>query len=158
MKNSLISIGIFLAIILSACTPDACKDVNCLNGGVCETGDCICAIGFEGTNCQTEQRQAFVGNYSVDEACNLGDFSYEISINADSEIATQITLSNIADLGFELTGSVDGVLLTIPEQTVNNYTTSGSGELEEGTLTLEYVLVTSQGQTLTCSLTCDLID
>ena len=135
------------------CKPDTCKEVTCLNGGICESGDCACTAGFEGANCATEQRQAFVGIYSATETCNLGDFSYDITITADSENKTEITLKNLGDFDFDITGVVNGTSISFTDQTGNGSTINGSGELNNGTLTIEYDLVTTGGQTLTCSLT-----
>ena len=105
MKNRLLLFATIITFSLTSCKPDACKDVNCLNDGICESGDCVCATGFEGPNCATEQRQAFVGIYSATETCNLGDFTYDITITADSETKTEITLSNLGDFDFEITGT-----------------------------------------------------
>ena len=41
-----------LAVISACNNQDACEDVNCLNGGVCVEGDCICPDGFSGPNCE----------------------------------------------------------------------------------------------------------
>ncbi|MDA9121061.1 hypothetical protein N9J52_03395 [Flavobacteriales bacterium] len=153
MKNRLLLFATIITFGLTSCKPDACKDVNCLNDGICESGDCVCATGFEGPNCATEQRQAFVGIYSATETCNLGDFTYDITITADSETKTEITLKNLGDFDFEITGVVNGTSVSFTDQTGNGSTINGSGELNNGTLTIEYDLVTTSGQTLTCSLT-----
>jgi len=154
MKNCLLALTTLITIGLASCTPDACEKVTCLNEGICESGDCACASGFEGPNCATEQRQAFVGIYSATETCNLGDFSYDITITANSDTLTEITLNNLGDFDFDITGLVDGTSVTFTDQTVNGSTVNGDGELSNGTLTIEYTLVTTGGQTLTCSLTC----
>ena len=105
MKHHLLALTTLITIGLASCTPDACENVTCLNDGICESGDYVCATGFEGPNCATEQRQAFVGIYSASETCNLGDFTYDITITADSETKTEITLSNLGDFDFEITGT-----------------------------------------------------
>jgi hypothetical protein len=153
MKDLLIALTTLITIGLASCTPDACKTVTCLNNGICESGNCICTSGFEGPNCETEQRQSFVGTYSATETCNMGDFSYDITISADSETLTEITLNNLGDFDFDITGIVDGASVAFTEQTANGSTVNGFGQINNGTLTIEYTLVTTGGQTLTCSLT-----
>ena len=44
-------IALLLSFVLFACKDD-CKDVNCLNGGGCSEGTCICPTGYSGTNCE----------------------------------------------------------------------------------------------------------
>jgi hypothetical protein len=55
MKNLLYLafLGVFAAF-LHSCNP--CKDVSCLNAGVCEDGLCNCAAGFSGDSCQIEDK------------------------------------------------------------------------------------------------------
>ncbi|MCF8461686.1 MAG: hypothetical protein K9G46_13265 [Flavobacteriales bacterium] len=153
MKNRLLLLASLITLGLSSCKPDACKDVTCLNGGICDSGECICATGYAGTNCDTEQRLAFVGNYSAVENCNLGDFNYEISINANSENVTEIVLHNLGDFNFDIVGVVSGTAVTFTEQSGTGSTINGTGTLNNGVLTIDYTLVTSGGQTLTCALT-----
>ena len=51
----------YCAIIYTSCTKDACKTVNCLNGGSCNGGACTCDTGIGGTNCQTVYRELYGG-------------------------------------------------------------------------------------------------
>lgn len=37
----------------SSCKKDPCEDVNCLNGGVCDDGTCICPDGYSGPRCES---------------------------------------------------------------------------------------------------------
>lgn len=150
MKKSLLSLAIIIGLI--GCKKDPCKDVSCLNGGVCVDGSCQCELGFEGPNCETEQRLAFVGEYAVEEACNLGDFSYTIEIIASPDDIRKVTITNFADFGLDVDALVDGTTIEIPSQMVDNKTLSGSGELVSDLLNIEYTLVPDSGQTLICNL------
>lgn len=148
---------LFISVALFSCKPDACKDVNC-NIGTCNAGDCICESGYEGQNCETEQRLAFVGDYSVAESCDLGNFNYIINITANSEIGTELTIHNIGDFDFDVTASVDGATFTIDNQLVNGATINGTGQLTSGELNMSYTMETSSGQTLSCTMTGSLLE
>lgn len=49
MKNTFY-FGIIM-LCLFACNDDPCESINCLNGGECVEGTCICPDGFTGENC-----------------------------------------------------------------------------------------------------------
>ena len=48
----LIAVAIGSATIYTSCVKDPCSGVNCLNGGSCNSGSCICPAGYNGTNCE----------------------------------------------------------------------------------------------------------
>lgn len=76
-KNGLVitALGIlslFVSVIyISSCTrtpgefPYSCSGVVCQNGGKCDSGKCVCPVGFEGTNCATGTVDKFIGNWRV---------------------------------------------------------------------------------------------
>lgn len=47
-------IAVFAVMQLTSC--NECKDVTCLNGGVCEDGTCECPAGFSGSSCEVEDK------------------------------------------------------------------------------------------------------
>ena len=59
--GTFLALGVYCAVIYSSCTKDACKTVNCLNGGTCNGGGCMCDTGIGGTNCQTIYRELYGG-------------------------------------------------------------------------------------------------
>ena len=118
----------------------------------------MCPPGFEGTDCGTEQRMAFVGNYSVVDDCNLGSFTYEITISATADAGTEVTIHNLGDFDFSITGVVSGNTITITDQNGTGSTVNGSGTLSNGVLQLDYTLVTTSGQTLSCTMTANIIE
>ncbi|MFM1875844.1 MAG: hypothetical protein RL266_1581 [Bacteroidota bacterium] len=141
-------------LLISACNQkDACEDVNC-NNGVCVSGDCLCDSGYEGLNCEIEQRSAFVADYNVSESCDLGDFTYVINVAADSENGTELTIHNLGDFDFDVAATVNGTSFIISDQTGNGATVNGTGTLTNGILTITYTMETTGGQTLNCTMTC----
>ena len=51
-KGIIVKFSFLLLTILNSCY-DPCSGVGCLNGGVCNQGDCLCPEGFIGENCET---------------------------------------------------------------------------------------------------------
>ena len=50
--------------LFAACA-DPCKNTNCQHGAECYKGTCICATGYEGSACETEWSQKFVGSFAA---------------------------------------------------------------------------------------------
>jgi len=151
-----LAFGMFL---MNACD-DPCKDVVCQNGGVCDEGDCICATGYEGTDCATEMRTKFLGTYSFIDGCYPGTpNSSTFSTSADG--ITKITITNILGntLGGTAKAEIDGVKITIPSQQIldndsDPWTIAGAstGTLANNTFTIS-VTYTFGTNTETCLLT-----
>lgn len=65
-------LSLFVSVIyISSCTrtpgefPYSCSGVVCKNGGKCDSGKCVCPVGFEGTNCATGTVDKFIGYWKV---------------------------------------------------------------------------------------------
>src|SRR5688500_18577317 len=88
----------------SACDDKSCDDVVCpYQNSICISGDCTCAAGFEGTDCETETRQKYIGQYQVSESCTTSfgglqnqQFSSSINSTSNPEI---VTISNFSNRG-----------------------------------------------------------
>lgn len=114
----------------------------------------MCEAGYEGPNCETEQRLAFVNAYSVTESCNLGNFTYEVSVNADSESANEITITNFGDFGYSVTALVDGLNFEILSQVHSGDTIVGNGFMTDSIINIEYSLISTQADSLMCTMVC----
>ena len=140
----------------TSCT-DPCKDVTCQNGGTCVEGDCECADGYTGTNCETEERAQFIGTYSVSESCTSGNYTYNVTVSNSSTGATAIIIGNFGDYSTNVNATVDGDNITIPNQTnqVGGFplTFSGTGQISGTILTISYT-VSDGTNTDTCTKTC----
>lgn len=58
-------------IFLSGCSK--CKDVNCLNGGQCNSGKCICQSGWTGNFCETPTSGGGGGGGTNNPACQTNN-------------------------------------------------------------------------------------
>lgn len=122
-----------------SCTTDACKDVDCGAWGTCLDGVCVCDDGYEGTDCDTEERAKFVGTYvaSGTITCPVtgnGTFSAETVTVANS--ATSVTKITIDFAGVLLTATVNGTGVTVDQATIDGLTYTGSGSINGNTLSL----------------------
>jgi len=111
-----LAFGMFL---MNACS-DPCKDVECLNGGICDEGDCICAAGYEGTDCAVEMRTKFIGSYTIVDSCEPQ--SRTSTISTSSSDVKKVLISNIIDatLGGTAVAEIDGTKITIAQQNVTD--------------------------------------
>lgn len=100
-------VSLFTLVLVSACNKGdikyndttlirPCDNVICLNGGNCVDGSCYCPLGYEGLKCETRFNEKFVGNYKVADECYTGgNVYYNASIQANSNQATGLILSNV---------------------------------------------------------------
>jgi len=78
-KNSLVItllavVTLFVSVVyVSSCTkspgefPYSCSGVVCKNGGRCDSGRCVCPVGFEGADCGTGTVDKFIGYWRVNQ-------------------------------------------------------------------------------------------
>jgi hypothetical protein len=134
---SLLTIGTFASVVFSSCNPDACKDVVCANGGNCNDGSCACAVGYEGSRCETESRTKLYGTFLLSGTDSDGGTYTNLSttVSASATSPTKFLL-NIAS-AFNLTCTMtSGNSFTIDNITLSGFTYTGSGTYTGTTLTL----------------------
>jgi hypothetical protein len=135
------TIAICSAIIYSACNKNKCHNVVCLNNSVCNSGNCVCLVGYEGNRCQTLSRNKFIFTYNGHDLC--GDSSkftqYSIHILAVLHDSTEMVITNF------LNNAYDSAICTIQSTDSftfigsNNSTTyTGSGHLSNDSLRMTY--------------------
>jgi len=141
--------ALFGAITVSSCKKDPCKNVTCQNGGVCQDGNCKCNLPWEGSRCEVDARDKFVGSWRGTINCGSGPEDDAFSITKSSTTATRIILGD--RIYGELTSSSS---FDIPTQTLNldgtAATVNGRGNLNGNQLTLTLTF-TIQGGAFTCS-------
>jgi hypothetical protein len=144
-----IAVALIGALTLSSFKKDPCKNVTCQNGGICQDGNCKCNLPWEGSRCEVDARDKFVGSWRGTINCGGGPEEDVFSITKSSTRATRIIINN--DIYGELTSSST---FDIPTQTVNvdgtAVTVNGRGNLNGNQLTLTYV-VTIERASITCT-------
>lgn len=88
-----VTISCFLSVAYVSCSKSSknaasCDDLNCLHGGVCQKGTCLCPNGYQGKNCEIAYNNKFVGTWKVHETVTSADLS---GINKDSLYTVTIT-------------------------------------------------------------------
>jgi hypothetical protein len=109
----------------------------------CETDDPIV---------ETDERDKFLGLWSVAEDCNR--LNYDVNVSYDPGNSAQVLISNFANPGpgyDPVVALVADDNIIVPEQQVGeNWTVSGDGTYQNGTVNWNYTLKIG-GNLLTCS-------
>ncbi len=139
LMASFLTVGVFSTVLFSACNQDKCKDVVCNNGGTCSAtdGSCLCAAGYEGTNCDTESRSKLIGNFLLSGSDNDGG-TYTNLVTTTSTSAASKTKFNINIGGvFIFTCTMTSTSsFTLDNTTIAGFSYSGSGTYVGTTLSL----------------------
>ena len=134
------------------CTPDTCSN------GSCSTGSCVCSFGYEGSECNIEQRAKFIGRFTYSENCTGKIFNYISSIRSGNSSVDEVILADFYALpNTEISAIVYGQSITIAEQTITHdggqYTFQGSGSINGKTLTLSYTVIEPNNTQKSCTST-----
>jgi len=134
-----LAMALFGALTLQSCKKDPCKNVTCQNGGTCQDGNCKCNLPWEGSRCEVDAREKFVGAWQGTENCGTLS-NYTTTINRSQASPVRIT---IYERDFQITYYAElnsSTSFTIPQQT---YTVqglaigiTGNGTLNGNTLTM----------------------
>src|SRR5690606_38981213 len=124
-KHTLITafafLGISSTVLYTSCEKDSCADLKCQNRGTCVEGFCRCPSGYEGTECETEAAEKFLGRfigfYTCPESSPMVDTVDIWKFQAPDQIRL-VLRSRIQDT---LAGTVNGQNLIFSNQTGDNY-------------------------------------
>ena len=130
-------------LALTSCTSDPCVDVTCYNDGVCNDGTCLCADWYEGTDCNTEERAQYYGDY-IGTATFFNADGNEIDSYTDTipVVANGSIISGLIADGIPLVLSVSGMGgFAIPPTATTDpngtpLTISGDGSFDGNLLTI----------------------
>jgi hypothetical protein len=137
--TAFLAIIVITAVSYSACNKNQCASLVCQNQGVCNSGSCVCPVGFEGSYCQTLSRDKFIFTYNGGDTCsNEGYRQYSILLLATSDSQTlnmKHFLNNWDDSAVCTIQATDSFTFTGS----NNATSySGTGKLNHDTLVMYY--------------------
>lgn len=124
----------FAAVFISSCAEDKCKALVCANGGVCNEGACICPSGYEGPQCETENRTRFLngskGSWLVrEDGSESPENQYFLSIEK-GDGPTQLLIKNFNGTFPEnVKARVKGDTMYIDPQTFPSGSVVGQGYL-----------------------------
>ena len=147
---------------------DPCVAVVCPTNATCEFGVacggaetcCICIHGWEGTDCDIEVREKYLGVYNAESNCEGGiALTYVCEITPQADNVAQMLFNNFHDFGIDKTVYgvvVESLTFSLPTQTTDagiivrstNYGLLNTGS---GAVLLDYDLIES-GDTTSCSL------
>jgi hypothetical protein len=159
----LFGLAAICAMTLTSCK-DKCKDVNCGINGNCdsETGDCVCNLGYEGTNCETTWSSKFVSATGWSASDNttastagtpLGIFTYVPTISAGAADRVVVAgMSGFADSVIDLNlGGSTVFTISDTDAAGRIYAGSGSISADGSTITVSYTVTYSDSTSDTIS-------
>ena len=131
--SALSALVVFTGMTYTSCNPDKCKAITCAYGGVCTNGECTCATGYEGNQCEKVTRDKFTGTWEVAETGTQTGFNrYTISI-APAEAIQEVGIFNFYNyipMNLSVIANVSNDTLYIPRQELFNRTIEGMGYLD----------------------------
>lgn len=122
-------IVVFATCLNISCTHNSGNTIDCMNGGIYKNGTCTCAVGYQGTNCQTLSRKAFLGNWTVFEKGSVADAAqYAVGIQTAGPNINDIAIANlIPTIDTTINGYIVNDSLYIPYQVLQNQSIQGTG-------------------------------
>ena len=143
----------FLSSTLTSCEPEKCKTIVCAHGGTCDDGNCVCPTGYEGPQCETVNRNRFMGIWIVTENGTISNAAqYAVSVEEGNNV-DQVRIKTFYNT---LTTAVDayvkGDTIRIPQQEINSYKLEGIGTIaddkyygDHGKIILNYSITDGNG-------------
>lgn len=129
--------------LVSSCKDDKCEDVTCQNGGTCneDDGSCICTTGYEGANCETAQREKFIGTFKTNGNvnCNVTGSNALTNVNVVVSNSSSAVNKIVIAIGgsFTVTGTLNSsTSFTIDAATIGVFSYSGNGSISGTQLSL----------------------
>ncbi|MBC7553484.1 MAG: hypothetical protein H7257_05855 [Taibaiella sp.] len=139
LVTAITTISAFGSVAYLSCNTDRCKTILCANRGICNGGSCTCPSGYEGTNCETETRKKFTGNWSVfEKGSNSLAAQYPITIE-NGESITFVQIKNFNNyFSTPIRAYVDKDKLIIPVQRMQGKVFYGEGIIKSNTTYGQY--------------------
>ncbi len=82
LLTAFLTIVAISTVIYTGCHKDKCNNVVCQHLGVCDGGNCICDIGYEGSRCEQLIRDKYIATFNGHDLCNINNYNqfHEYSI------------------------------------------------------------------------------
>lgn len=144
LMASFLTVGIFSTVVFTSCNGDKCKDTVCNNGGTCNESDgsCSCAVGYEGSNCETLSKTKFIKSWSASDATGGNALVYTCAIATGANANAVIIANDFSDDYFvnNIAATVDKNTITIATQQPDNdgYEVWGTGTFSSNTISWTY--------------------
>jgi uncharacterized membrane protein len=146
--SAFFAIAAFVTVTYSSCNSDKCKAIVCAYNGVCKDGACICAAGYEGTQCEIVTREKYKGVWNVFEKGTYTETTqYQISIDYGADMTKMVINGFNNNITQPVNIRINGDEITIPQQTISGYEIQGKGILKydayyakHGQLTVRYTI------------------
>lgn len=149
MKNKIILLNVLLLLVSAfawqSCQYDACRAraVDCQHEGVCDDGECVCVLGWEGDSCQIPLNEKYASHYVTvrSELFNENpprrvDNDDTLYMFADQQRRNVVYFYSIRDTLTQFEGNVRENALSIPEQVVQGARYRGEASLNGEVLTI----------------------
>jgi uncharacterized membrane protein len=146
---AVVVMAMFTAVTYTSCNSDKCKAIVCAYGGVCKDGACICAAGYEGTQCEIITRERYKGAWNVSEKGTYTDAAqYVLAIDNSGTDMTKMIIRGFSNtIAGDVNMRINSDEITIPLQTIDSYEIQGTGVLKSegmyakhGQLTVRYTI------------------
>ena len=130
-----ISLAAFTCVSYLSCTKDKCKSTVCANGGVCNGGNCTCATGYQGPNCDSASRDKFLATWVVNETGLVTNpAQYNVTISSAGPGITDVVIGNFYNyFTVYVNGYVHLDTLFIPNQQYQGKVVFGYGIITPNT-------------------------
>jgi hypothetical protein len=136
-------------LALASCTTDPCADITCYNDGVCDDGTCICTDWYDGSDCSTEERAKYYGDYIgtatfINAAGDVSTSSDTIPVVANGSTLNELFMANGVPTVLDVSGmgefTIPLTAVSDPDGTTLNISGTGSfdGNLLTVTATMEF--------------------
>ncbi len=91
---------VFSVMSLSSCTqpleefPWSCNYVVCNNGGTCDSGRCVCPVGFEGGDCSVKTVDKYIGTWQLHSTLVGSDSVKQVGTDTTYDVLLDRTAAN----------------------------------------------------------------
>jgi hypothetical protein len=130
-------------MLYTSCERNVCDNVTCFNGGSCNSGECRCPTGYEGSQCQTLSVSRFVGTYGGFTSCGYDGGQVGTAVTDTAVITADpnninfvyITFKNIAPMVLHgyVSNTVSTYAIIVPTDSTYNSTLKFTVTLQSDT-------------------------